>query len=167
MMIVDEKFRKNKLQYLGQCALAMISILVVQIFLDVVLDAAVIASLGASCFIIFLLPHVNSSKSRFIIGGYIVGISSAFLCSNLSKIQFFTEFGLNHRYWIIMLGSITVGLSMLLMVLTDTEHPPAAGMALGLVIDGFNYKTVVIVLVGIVLLCFIRFCLRKRLINLL
>lgn len=167
MIIIDEKFRKNKLRYFGQCTLATLTILAVLIFLDIVLDAAVIASLGASCFIVFLMPHVNSSRPRFLVGGYLVGITSAYLCFSLSKVPFLMGIGLTDRHWTIILGSLAVGLSMFIMVITDTEHPPAAGMSLGLVIDGFNHKAVVVVLAGVILLSLIRWALKKYIINLL
>jgi len=45
-----------------------------------------------------------------------------------------------------------VGLSIFTMVVTDTEHPPAAGTALGVAITGMSPNVLVAVLLSIVLL---------------
>jgi hypothetical protein len=42
------------------------------------------------------------------------------------------------------------------MVITDTEHPPAAGLALGLVLDEYNHRTVAVVLIGVMALFIIK-----------
>ena len=52
------------------------------------------------------------------------------------------------------------------MVLTDTEHPPAAGTALGLVVGGWSPSSVMFVLLGAVLLSVVHMLLRSRLTNL-
>ena len=43
-----------------------------------------------------------------------------------------------------------VGVAMLLMGLTDTEHPPAAGTALGFAIVDFSVELVAVLLVSVV-----------------
>jgi CBS-domain-containing membrane protein len=62
---------------------------------------------------------------------------------------------------------VSVGLAIFVMVLTNTEHPPAAGVALGLVLGECSILTVTVVLVGIVLLSLIKRVLRPVLKNLL
>lgn len=42
------------------------------------------------------------------------------------------------------------------MVITDTEHAPAAGTALGLIAHGWEYKVVVLVLASVVALALAR-----------
>lgn len=53
------------------------------------------------------------------------------------------------------------------MVVTDTEHPPAAGTALGLIIPGYSHYAVVFILSGALILSAMRFVLRPKMINLL
>ena len=53
------------------------------------------------------------------------------------------------------------------MVLTNTEHPPAAGAALGLVIHDWSLWSVGVILVSAVALSILRAILRPRLVNLL
>ena len=53
------------------------------------------------------------------------------------------------------------------MAVTNTEHPPAAGTALGLVIVGWSWSAVLFIMSSAVILSLIRLILRPRLINLL
>jgi hypothetical protein len=53
------------------------------------------------------------------------------------------------------------------MVVTNTEHPPAAGTALGLVVHGWSGSAVAFTMVSAVALTLVRLALRPRLINLL
>jgi CBS-domain-containing membrane protein len=52
--------------------------------------------------------------------------------------------------------ALAVGLSIFTMVVTDTEHPPASGTALGVAITGMSPDVVVAVVLGIVLLSLIH-----------
>jgi len=62
MKVFDEKFRDNKARYFFQCVLATVSVFVVLLILDAMTDAAVIAALGASSFVIFTMPEAQVSK---------------------------------------------------------------------------------------------------------
>ena len=64
-------------------------------------------------------------------------------------------------------AALSVGLSIFLMVITDTEHPPAAGTALGLVIPGWSWSAVVFIMSSAVILSLLRIALRRKLVNLL
>ena len=76
---IDKKFRKNTLKYIFQCFLATITIIPILIFLNILTEAALITSLGASTFIVFTMPTQYSSDSRRLIGGYIVGLIVGFI----------------------------------------------------------------------------------------
>ena len=56
---------------------------------------------------------------------------------------------------------------MLAMAITNTQHPPAAGTALGLVIQSWSWSAVLFIMSSAVILSLIRLILRGRLINLL
>ena len=71
------------------------------------------------------------------------------------------------RYVTDITAALSVGLSILLMAITDTEHPPAAGTALGMIILGWSWSAVVFILSGAIILCMITIALRRRLVNLL
>ena len=66
-----------------------------------------------------------------------------------------------------LMAVVSVGVSIFVMVVMDTEHPPAAGTALGLVVGGWALSAVLFVLIGEVMLSVAHMVLRPRLTNLL
>lgn len=52
--------------------------------------------------------------------------------------------------------ALAVGLSIFLMAITNTEHPPAAGTALGVVAHAWSYQIVVFILLCAVSLAIVR-----------
>ena len=167
MKVFDEKFRDNKARYFFQCILATLSVFVVLLILDAMTDAAVIAALGASSFITFTMPEAQVSRPRFLIGGYLVGIAAGYVCYHLSLMSVLAQIPIVHKFPYVVFGALAVGLAILVMVVTDTEHPPAAGLALGLVLDEYNHRTVAVVLIGVVTLTLIKMALRPVLRDLL
>ena len=71
------------------------------------------------------------------------------------------------RYISDLMAALSVGLSIMVMAMTDTEHPPAAGTALGSIIPGWSWSAVVFIISSAVVLSLIRIILRPRLVNLL
>jgi len=163
----DERFSKNKVQYLLQCMLATLAVLVVLVILDAKENTAVIAALGASSFVAFTMPHARVAKARFLIGGYIVGIISGFLSWHVSLLPCWADIAIISHLSSAVFGAGAVGLAIFLMVVADLEHPPAAGVALGLVLNNCDPKTMLVVLLGIIALVLIKKLLRPLLINLL
>jgi CBS-domain-containing membrane protein len=109
---------------------ATIFMFFVLVVLDVLTQTVLIASLGATAFISFTMPNAESSKPRYLMGGYAVGILVGVTVSVLvSWVQITHGVGLE-RFIVISGAAIATGLAMLLMVATDTEHPPAAAVAL-------------------------------------
>ncbi len=129
MHILDRKFTQNKLWYFLQCLLATVSVLLVLVALDTISNTAITAALGASCFIVFTMPHAQVSKPRFVIGGYVVGLGAGTLCYFLSQLNWSAAFFAMEQSRLVF-GALAVGLAIFVMVITNTEHPPAAGLAL-------------------------------------
>ncbi|MDQ2087064.1 HPP family protein [Herbivorax sp. ANBcel31] len=168
MGFFDEKFVKNKKSYILQCTLATISMFIILMFLDIISDGIVIASLGASSFIAFTMPKSELSKPRFLIGGYFVGIISGCTCNYILKLaEMHILFPSNKLVIISIIGALGVGLAIFLMVITNTEHPPAAALSLGLTLMEFTMITITVALIGIIALCFLKTILKSQLINLL
>ncbi len=167
MLAVDKKFSKNKFQYLSQCVLATLAIAHVFLLLDIRENAAVIASLGASSFIAFAMPHAQSSRPRFLIGGYIVGVLTGTVFYLLGKLAVQVGINLSDAILISMLAATAVGTSIFAMTVLNFEHPPAAGLALGLVINEWSFKTVVVVVIGVAFISGLKALLRPALKNLL
>jgi len=141
---IDKKFKENKKLYFLQSALATFTIFLILLFLDVVTHTAIIATLGATAFVVFAMPHAYISKMRVLKGGYIIGMIVGGLCSYAANSHIIAING-NEEIAYIIFGGLAVGIAILLMVVTNTEHPPAAGMALGLVLNKWDYKTIIFI----------------------
>jgi CBS-domain-containing membrane protein len=160
MELLDRKLKGHVGQYGLQCLLATASVLAVLIILDAIANAAIIASLGASTFIVFALPRSAQSRARVVVGGYLIGATVGTACHGLGQIQV-TDHLVAGKYIAIALAATSVGLSIFLMTITNTEHPPAAGAALGLVIQQWSCQAVLVVVVGAVVLCLAKRGLRS------
>ena len=55
---IDSQFRRYWKNYLGQCALALLAIMLI---MDVVVRAAIVAAIASSAFIVFVMPHSRVS----------------------------------------------------------------------------------------------------------
>jgi len=107
------------------------------------------------------------SRPRFLIGGYIVGISMGLLCHYLSLLPLLAQLSIIQEFPHVVFGALSVGLTIFVMVITDTEHPPAAGVALALILNELSYMTIFVAMAGIVSLCIIRYLFKSALRNLL
>lgn len=166
MRLFDKKFHKNVHRYILQCALATLTILAVLIFLDVLTTTAIIAALGASAFVVFAIPNSYSSDPRRLIGGYLVGIIVGVICYYISVNPLISNFFVNTKTPLIVFGAIAVGIAIFIMAVTNTEHPPAAGIALGLVINTWGWMTIVFILCAIAWLTIVRKLLKPYLMDL-
>ncbi len=169
MKLIDIKFRRHKSGYVFQCALAGIAMAVVLAVLTNISNTAVIAALGASLFIVFALPHTDASRPRFLIGGYVIGMAGGALCYWLRyMIPLPEHLGIIPAFPQVVFGAVAVALVAMVMVITNTEHPPAAGLALGFVLlDEWRWITLIAVMSGIVALCLIKALLKPFLRDLL
>jgi len=166
MRFFDETFSRNKARYTFQCLLATTAVLVILLTLDAIHNAVVIAALGASAFIAFAMPHADVSRAKFLIGGYVVAVIVGGLCSYLADLPALGRAPMVQRYYSIIFGALAVGGTIFVMTVTETEHPPAAGLALGFVLGEWSLVTVLVVLIGICSLVVIKRLLKPILINL-
>lgn len=134
-----KKFWKN---YLFQSIYATLVILIV-LFLLQLRHAVIIASIGATAFIVFAMPKNVTAQPRNVIGGHLVGLLSGTLCGFVNS---------DFLLLSIVLYSLAVGLSIFIMVVTDTEHPPASGTALGIAISGFSLEVGITIIASAVIL---------------
>ena len=127
--------------------------------------AIIVASLGASGFILFVTPHTNGSRAVNLIGGYvcgaIAGISLSLLHGQISGLSFS---GVD--YALVLVCAAASALTTFLMVTTNFVHPPAAALALGLAADPKCIKTAIAAMAGVIILCAARRILKKYLKNL-
>jgi CBS-domain-containing membrane protein len=164
-MLIDEKFKSKKGKYIFQCSLATIAILIVLAFLDVLNETAIIASLGATVFIIFTMPHSYLARNKCVFGGYLISMVIGILC-RLILDSFLFGIPIMDKTMLVVFGSIAVGFSTFMMVLTDTEHAPAAGIALGLVINEWDYLTLLFIILAVTLFVFVKSLLKSFMVDL-
>ena len=161
--IIDPKFSRHSRRYVFQAALGTLAILVVLLFVDSLSQAAIAAALGSSVIILFVHPSGQATSPRALMGGHGLGLllGSAFavllfaspvetFLENLSPVR---DLGL----------AISVGLLILGMAITDTEHPPAAGTVLGMATRPWDLQTFLIIIGAVLLLAAIQRLLRSHL----
>lgn len=136
-------FWKN---YVFQSFFATLAMFIVLLFLNLQ-HVVIIASIGATTFIIFAMPNYITAKPRNVIGGHLVGLLSGSLCALIPHPSFLYS---------ILVYSLAVGLSIFVMVVIDTEHPPASGTALSIAITGFSLSTAIFVIISITILSLIH-----------
>jgi len=143
MQIFDKKLKKYFTNYIIQSLLATITLIIILYFENIFTNTAVVASLGATTFIIFAMPKYATAQPRRVIGGHIICIIVGIFCSYLfSHIQNENNFFLSHEMLKILIPAISVGLAIFTMVITNTEHPPCRRYCFGNYnsrMDLFNY----------------------------
>lgn len=157
-MKLDPKFKNNKKEYLFQSFLAFVMLYISLFFLDIFYQGAFVASIGATVVIVFTFPKKNVSSSKVVLGGYLLGMITGIVCFHL--------IGVLPLVTIKMLAAGAVGIAMLLMILADVEHPPAAAMALSIVIEGYSVCFLLGVLGSLFLFVTIKSLALKWMINL-
>ena len=162
----DRLTTDNVRRYAIQCSLATVVVLILLVALDAVTQTVVIAALGATTFIAFAVPRSMVSSPRCLIGGYLVGIFAGTLMSALN-----TSIGISDivmaEVSMIVFGALATGIAMFLMVVTKTEHPPAAALALGLVLNEWTGITLVVIMTGVVVLWVCKWLILPHLMDLL
>ena len=146
--------------------MASLSILAILLFLNVFTQTALIASLGASAFIVFAMPLAYSAQPRSILGGYAIGLTTGVAGGAISRLAWVDALHFSHVLQYTVFSALAVGLATFLMVITNTEHPPAAGFALGLVLNPWDLQTLFYVILAVSLLAFFKVVLRPYLIDL-
>jgi CBS-domain-containing membrane protein len=142
-------------RYALQCGLAGVTVLILLLILDAVTQTVLIAALGASSFIAFAVPHSLHSGPRHLVGGYIIGMAAGCLLDMANTALAISGPVLAHAV-LVFFGAMAISLAMFSMVVTRTEHPPAAALALGLVLNEWDLLTLAVVLAGIVSLSLVK-----------
>ncbi len=107
-------------------------------------------SLGATAFIAFAFPNAQAVRVKVIIGGYVSACICGVLLSLLLSVFNYTYIAT------LLLSGIAVFFTTLLMTLLDNEHPPAAALAIGLIIADDPLSLAGISLVAVIILCLIK-----------
>lgn len=133
-----------------------------QIAVSTLLWAVGAGALSSTSYIVFSRPHAAPAKPWCIVGAYLIGIFSGEIVRFCID-QFYVMSGhfINdpHYHLLGILASVSVGITLIITVLTKLEHPPAAGMALVIVVDVKDYKVLAVIFAAACLLAFIRWAL--------
>jgi len=148
-----EEFRRYWKHYVFQCLLATFVVFIVLLALSLK-NAVIIASIGATAFIIFAMPGMVTAKPRNVIGGHTTGLIIGSLCFLIPHSTVF---------YAALSYSLAVGLAIFIMVVIDTEHPPAAATALGFAMSGFSLKTAIALVLSIGVLSLVHYFFRPHL----
>ncbi len=102
-------------------------------------NQALIASLASTTYMVFLLPENPAVNAVSIVVGYLLSASAGEIAIHLNLTP-------------ALQGAVAVGLAMLFMELTNKQHPPAAGISLGAVINQATLSNIVGVITGVLVL---------------
>ena len=166
MRLIDKRFVAHAPSYLFQTALATVTLLVILVIENAVFGAAIVVAVASTAFIVFVIPHSIASTPKRVIGGHVASVISGSIIAAVLAVPAVASFGVEVPVVLHVMAALSVGLGILLMSATNTEHPPAAGTALGLVTDGWSWSALVFILTSAIALSLIRAALRSKLINL-
>ncbi|GAB6058291.1 HPP family protein [Desulfonatronum parangueonense] len=152
------EFKTYWKNYVFQSIAATLTIFILLLVVSIQEKPVIIASIGASAFIVFAMPGYFTAQPRNLIGGHLVGMICGFLASSVPLQPFLPD-----NIAISLVYSLAVGVSIFIMVVIDAEHPPAAGTALGVAIAGFSLKVVLTILISIIILSSAHYLFRRHL----
>ena len=166
--IIDPRLKRNIQPYLFQSFLAFISLLLLLWLAGAhVARTVIIAAIGSTGFVLFATPHTANAAPRRVIGGHFIGLVIGCALALFDATSGVQQLLLNFPFLFDVEAALAVGLSMFLMAATNTEHAPAAGTALAVVVQGFSWTLVFFVASSVVVLSLIHRLLRSYLRDLL
>jgi CBS-domain-containing membrane protein len=162
--LYNVQFFQLKKRYLWQAALAAMVMLIVLLLVDSVADAVLAAGLGSSAVIVFVHPNSSGAALRHLVGGHLLGLAVGVLSAFLLFHSGWVPVPADVEHWAANIAAaITLGLVILLMSMTDTEHPPAAATGLGFALQSLNVTVIALFAVAVLVLAVSKVLLRKSL----
>ncbi len=118
-------------------------------------SAIIFTSFASSIFIMFIMPNSRAAKASKFVKSYllaaIVGYIGGFATSILP---------------LFVVAGIVVFVLIVLMILTYSEHPPAAAIAFAFVLSHIGIAGIAIIVIGIAIILLLRFILEKSIFEL-
>ena len=148
--LVDSRFKGKRRDYVRQTALATGALVLILTAQDLLTNAAIFAALASSAFVLFLMPHSITATPRHAVGGHLVSASIGVLFSLVIAGISGGTHDFTQSFTSDVLATAAVGVAMLAMALSDTEHAPAAGSALGFAITDFDWVLYVVLIASVV-----------------
>ena len=151
--VFDRRFARNWSSYMAQCILAAAAVLLTLVVLRQQ-NLVVAVSLAGTVFTVFTVPHKVSASPRVFVGGHFIGLAFGSLFALIPAQSALVQD---------LIFALVVGCSMLMMAITNTEHPPAAGTALAVAIAGVSMRMVLGIAVGVGILALVHHLLKPLL----
>ena len=139
------------------------AMLVLLLFFDSLSQAALAAGLGSSVITVFVNPSNRTASYRSVVGGHALALLLGSVFAVLlfaAPVETFLEDLSPVRNLSL---AVSVGLLILAMAITDTEHPPAAGTVLGVGTRPWELDTTGIIIGAVLLLAILKYLLRSHL----
>jgi CBS-domain-containing membrane protein len=133
----------------------------------------IVVGIASSAFTIFVVPNSVAATPRKLIGGHFLAAFIGTVIALILQSPLLIQMVLENRYFLDVAAALSVGIGIFLMVVTNTEHPTAAGTSLGLVIQccelnmGVDWSSLIFIMVSAGLLSGVRIALRDKMVNLL
>jgi hypothetical protein len=162
---IDAKFVHRPRIYLAQSLLAGLALVGILIAEDALSGGAVVivAAIASSVAIVFFVPHSVASSPFRLVGGHISAIVAA-LCT-VGIMLLLPDSVASNQLAIHALQGGSLTLVILFMTITNTEHAPAAGTALGLA-TSVPINSVIFIVSAAIIISIIRIVLYRHLHNL-
>jgi CBS-domain-containing membrane protein len=169
--ILDPKFKRLFKRYVFQVSLAtgaLIAVLLAEQRMSgaAAAQAVLVAAIASTAFVLFITPHTASAGLRASLGGHAWALLIASVLALLAGTDVGTEWITDVPSLFAVYTAVGVGLCMLAMAATNTEHPPAAGTALGVVAHGFDWELIIFVGTAVIMLVVLHRVFRSRMTNL-
>ena len=172
--VITSAHQKENLHLLWQSSLVFIIIFGFMYMMkhainaDVALGAIGATSLGSSAFLAFVAHDTAMARARRMIFGYLWGILFGALGSGLFHLMMqqhiFSAIQVDLE---VVFAAAVAMLTMLCMTFFSCEHPPAVGIAIGLVLRQWDLSILVVVFVTVLVIALLKSLLRPWLLNLL
>jgi len=130
--LLDPKFRHRYEQCFLRAFLAFLAMAIILLFVESPSSAAIAAGLGSSVVGIFINPNGATARLRAMVGGHTMALLLGSVFSFILFAGSIETFTVDHSQFHALIMALSVGLLFLVMAITDTDHPPAGGIAIGM-----------------------------------
>ena len=152
-------------KYLLQSILAAGAMLAVLTLVDSIADAALAAGLASSVFIVAMTPGARRADLRHLIGGHLLGLAVGVLVALILFHSLLPPLVLGpdgvSNWWVNIIAALAVGVVILMMAITDTDHPPAAATTLGFALRDLDWTLVLLFAAAVLALAGLKLLMRR------
>jgi CBS-domain-containing membrane protein len=162
--LVDRNFLRRPKSYVVQAVMATVTLAIVIAIQDTVSSIGVTTAVGASAFIVFQMPHSGMAQPRRVVGGHLVAVIVGLTATALAHEVLGEPY--DGSLAVDIIAACALGIAMLTMAMTDTEHPPGAATVVSLVLRPEAIESSALILTSAVALATIHHLTKRWLINL-